>query len=123
MKILKFSMFLLILLTIFSACKDKDIITPDNLTEKEIIQREKDFSENQLTLSNCDMFFEAINLNNGKLAFENVEHFRNTLECLEAQINTHNEQFDEAYGQYDEDELEIIEDELNFNEDQPLVDC
>jgi hypothetical protein len=51
-----------------------------------------------------------------------MEHFQNTLTCLEFQLDEHHEQFDTLYGHLSIEEIEAIEDSIGFSNWQPLID-
>lgn len=69
-----------------------------------------------------ERLFADIGINGDKLQFLDFDHFRGVLECLEYQVDLHNDEFEAQHTALSDDEIDSVADSLNFDDWQPLVD-
>ncbi len=71
---------------------------------------------------NCQNQLDAVVYNGGMLEFQNIDHFKNVLNCLENEVEAHNTTFDAQCSGLNDDQIEMLEEKLGFNEFKPLLD-
>jgi len=105
----------IILSVIFQSCEKK------SFNELEVTHFDLGGVHNKLT-SCSDNDLDSIQIVDGMLKFNSVDHFRRVLECLEYEVEAHNDSFETAYSSYTDEQMDSIADLIGFNEWQPLVD-
>lgn len=70
----------------------------------------------------CARNFNNIRLEGNMLAFTDVNHYRNTLECLTIAYEAYNDSLNGVYGHLTDEQYEIVEERLGLDEDKPLKD-
>ena len=67
-----------------------------------------------------DCTTNGIYVENGMLVFSDVYQFQSTLECLEQQVQDHNQAFQDQYGYLGDEGVTSMLEQTNFNEFLPL---
>ncbi len=108
-----------------SSCQKDIAVVPskaDDTPTTTSIQKGKSNTFTALSYSKQGDCSSGVYVENGMLVFTDANHFKTTLECLEQQVEDHNQAFENQYGYLSDDDISNILESTNFNEFQPLVD-
>lgn len=93
----------------------------DSIIEKELKDVNSSLDKNNST-SVCNELFNEILVEDGKLKFTDLNHYKEVLECLESQVETHNDAFETENSAMTPEQMDDYAEQIGFNEWQPLLD-
>lgn len=117
------------LIILFSSCEKEGISEITPITENQEVIRadwdnmytgKSDQSVDLKKQGKCD--YSTISVVGGRLSFVDMDHFKNTLACLEQELEAHHQKFDNQYSSYPPDQWDDIADNIGFEDWKPLTD-
>ncbi|MGB5981388.1 MAG: hypothetical protein WBG46_04520 [Nonlabens sp.] len=106
------------------SCED-EIENTEQPAEQLVTTSEKESEQTKCEFEPYGLYFDnglTRTCDNNMMYFPSWESFAQTLESLEEQADTHDDDFLNTYGHLDEDALNDIEDNIGHHPDQPLID-
>ena len=111
-----------VLVTLTSCQKDIDNVQSNPSTSSSTSKKSKTGDLPALAYSKQSDCSNGVYVANGMLVFSDANHFKTVLECLEQQVEDHNQAFENQYGYLGDDGISDVLASTKFNEFLPLVD-
>jgi hypothetical protein len=116
--------FLTLLLSVYLfSCQKEEALTETTITEKneQVVNNSDEGTVGTreitpLNYADCPNLLGLITKTNGRLVFQDEEHFEKCAFCLEHQYDVYNDAFDALYPNATAEQLDSYADLMNFNE-------